>query len=207
MDKAVQYNCHVRSSCFYWRGVSLLNLLYFLPVSDYISVTEKRPPCSLQARLLFRCCSTATFHPRRDDELEVKSQALLFLARLGLCAWVVAATGRMKNRCSGESSRPAADEKSVLRLRGKNTYFTEHGEETWRAKDEVEGIKNYLCGTAVLSWQEELTEHLHKAWLSTANYLWIIDSVQPCAACECNKPPCAHITLCVRSILQFFSMF
>jgi len=40
----------------------------------------------------------------------------------------VAVTGRIKNCCSGESSHPAADEKSVPRLRRKYTYFTEHGE-------------------------------------------------------------------------------
>lgn len=47
-----------------------------------------------------------------------------------MCASVVAATGGVKNCSSGESSHPAADEKSALGLRGKNTYFTEHGEET-----------------------------------------------------------------------------
>lgn len=70
-----------------------------------VSLWLKKGPMEscLQAHLLFRCCSSATFHPLRHDELTVKSQALLLLARLGLCAWVVAATGGKKNCCSGES--------------------------------------------------------------------------------------------------------
>lgn len=47
-----------------------------------------------------------------------------------VCASVVAMTGGIKNCSSGESSRLAADEKSVLRLKGESTYFTEHGEYT-----------------------------------------------------------------------------
>ncbi len=55
--------------------------------------------------------------------------------------------------------------------------------------------KNELCGTAVLSWQEGMTDSLHKARLSPANYLWIMEFVQSTALC---KHACAHETLYAR---------
>lgn len=38
--------------------------------------------------------------------------------------------GGVKNCRSGEDCYPLADEKSALRLRGENIYFTEHGVKT-----------------------------------------------------------------------------
>lgn len=69
-----------------------------------------------------------------------------------MCASVVAATGGIKNCIRRGASRPSADEKSVLiGLGRKNTYFTEHGEETRGVEDEVGRNEKELCGTAVLS--------------------------------------------------------
>lgn len=66
-----------------------------------------------------------------SDMMNRQSNPKLFADWTGIvCASVVAVTGGIKDCCSGEPSHPAADEKSVLYLRGKNTYFTEHGEET-----------------------------------------------------------------------------
>lgn len=45
-------------------------------------------------------------------------------------ASLVAATGGIKNCRTGEDSYLASDEKSALRLRGENIYFTEHGVKT-----------------------------------------------------------------------------
>lgn len=59
-----------------------------------------------------------------------------------VCASAAALTGGIKHCSSADSPQPVADEKPVLKLWGeKNTYFTERGVKSWRAEDEVEGMR------------------------------------------------------------------
>lgn len=146
-------------------------LLLICSGSSCMSLTCKKrlvESCQVHPRDTFRCCFRATSRPPSPlwhDELAGK------VFRVAGWIWIVRASlvaGGVKNCRSGEDSYPLTDEKSALRLRGENIYFTEHGVKTWRAEDGGGGggDGNELCGTAVLSWQEGMTEHLHKARLS-----------------------------------------
>lgn len=187
-------------------------LLLICSGSSCMSLTCKKrlvESCQVHPRDTFRCCFRATSRPPSPlwhDELAGK------VFRVAGWIWIVRASlvaGGVKNCRSGEDSYPLADEKSALRLRGENIYFTEHGVKTWRAEDGGGGgggDGNELCGTAVLSWQEGMTEHLHKARLSPVNYSWIMESVQLGSLCVCvcvTKQACAHRASCaLRDLCQ-----
>lgn len=186
-------------------------LLLICSGSSCMSLTCKKrlvESCQVHPCDTFRCCFRATSCPPSPlwhDELAGK------VFRVAGWIWIVRASlvaGGVKNCRSGEDSYPLADEKSALRLRGENIYFTEHGVKTWRAEDGGGGggDGNELCGTAVLSWQEGMTEHLHKARLSPVNYSWIMESVQLGSLCVCvcvTKQACAHRASCAfRDLCQ-----
>lgn len=185
-------------------------LLLICSGSSCMSLTCKKrlvESCQVHPRDTFRCCFRATSRPPSPlwhDELAGK------VFRIAGWIWIVRASlvaGGVKNCRSGEDSYPLADEKSALRLRGENIYFTEHGVKTWRAEDGGGGggDGNELCGTAVLSWQEGMTEHLHKARLSPVNYSWIMESVQLGSLCVCvrNKTGmCTQSFVCTQGFMS-----
>ena len=94
--------------------------------------------------------------------------------------------------------QPAADEKSALWLGGEKYIFYR----AWRGDVKSQGWgggnENELCGTAVLSWQEGMTEHLHRPRLSAATYLWIMESVQWTALCVWLTFMCSPNFVCMK---------
>lgn len=81
------------------------------------------------------------------------------------------------------------------RAQGEKYIFYRAWRGDMRSRGWSGGNENELCGTAVLSWQEEMTEHLLKARLSPADYLRIMESVQSTAPCVQSTQICTYMLL------------